>query len=153
MTVKVTGLPQIDKRFAALTGTKQRQYLRQGARAAGSTLIKAAKPRIPDRKRRDEKGKLGGLKRSMFQIPSSKWRNASAMRTAGVIGTRVGFRKRDGAHAHLVEFGHRIVMPRGYTRRKQGLQFVRPYPFMRPAMDSSHAAMKEAFRAKIVKGI
>jgi HK97 gp10 family phage protein len=160
MTVKVTGLPEIDKRFAALTGPKQRAEHRKAVRAAGSVLIKATKPRIPDRKRR-EGGKLTGLKRSMFQVPSSKWKNAGQMRQQGNIGTRIGFRKRSGAHAHLVEFGHRIV-PRGgkgkpsrskvsgrFSRRK----FVPPYPFMRPAMSASQGQMREAARQKIIAGI
>jgi len=147
MGVKVTGLRAIDKRFEALTGPKQRTYLRQGARAAGSALIKETKRRVPDRKTRDEKGKLGGLKRSMFQVPSSKWKNAGAMRAQGVVGSRVGFRKRGGAHAHLVEYGHRVV------RNGKVVGFAPPYPFMRPAMVAAEMAMKRAYRQKIIAGI
>lgn len=146
MTVKVTGLADIDKRFNALTGPKQRAFLRKGARAAGSLLIKETKPRIPDRKTRDEHGKLGGLKRSMKQIPSSQWKNAGSLRSQGIIGTKVGF-KRGGSHAHLVERGHHVV------RNGVRIGWSPPKPFMRPAADAAEGRMKDAFRMKIIDGI
>jgi len=149
VTATVIGLNAIDRRFDALTGSKQRKYLRQGARAAGSVLMKATKRLVPDRKSRNTKGKLTGLKRSMMQVPSSKWKNSSQLAAQGVIGSRIGFRKAGGAHAHLVEHGHRIVTAKGRDTGKR----ARPRPFMRPAADMSHDAMKRAFRDKIINGI
>ena len=149
MTATVTGLNVIDKRFDALTGSKQRKYLRQGARAAGSAMIKATKRLIPDRKSRNKDGKLTGLKRSMMQVPSGKWKNSAELARKGIIGSRIGFRKRGGAHAHLVERGHRIVTVKGKDTGKR----ARPRPFMRPARDSSKGEMRRAFQTKIINGI
>lgn len=152
MTATVTGLKAIDKRFANLTGSKQREFIRKGARAAGSIQMKATKQLIPDRKSRDDKGKLIGLKRSMQQIPSSKWKNAGELRRKGIIGTRVGFKRKGGAHAHLVEFGHEIVTTKASGHRRTGRK-TKPQPFMRPAMDANKSRMKRAFQKKIIEGI
>ena len=152
MKAILTGDKEVDKRFDALTGPKQKAFLRQGARAGGSVLIKETKPRIPNRKRRNDKGKLVGLKKSIMQIPSSKWRNAADMRRQGIIGTRVGFGK-GGNHAHLVEYGHKVGVQAGYKRRPGSLNFVPPHPFMRPAVEVAKGGMRSAFQAKIIAGI
>jgi HK97 gp10 family phage protein len=149
MTATVTGLKAIDRRFERLTGSQQRKYIRQGAAAAASVQIKAAKRLVPDRKTRDTKGKLTGLKRAFMKVPSSKWKNSSELRRQGIIGSRVGFRRSKGAHAHLVEFGHKIVAKGGRDTGKR----VRPYPFMRPAMDASKGKFRRAFQQKIIAGI
>lgn len=156
-TVTLTGLKAIDRRFDNLTGSMQRKFLRMGARAAGSVLMKETRKRAPDRKLRVEDSsrkrgyRLVGLKRSMKQIPSSKWQNAAELRAQGIIGSRVGFGK-GGKHAHLVERGHEMIVSRGPNKGKR-VGFVAPRPFMRPAADASRSRMRRAFQKKLIAGI
>lgn len=75
----------------------------------------------------------------------------------GFEGNQTGYHKRNGKYktvrrkhvplyiAHLVEFGHKIA----------GGGYVRPYPFLRPAVDANKGnftqEMKEALRAALAK--
>lgn len=158
---ELQGMPEVLAKLERLTGSEQRRVIRSGAAAAAQVQIKYARQQLrsngSDRKRRTDdyikggkkrRGMLTGLARSFMKMPSSKWPNASAMRRMGKIGSRVGFRKRMGAHAHLVEHGHRMVTAAG-----DDVGFVRPYPFMRPVMDSKRSEFRAAFENKIKAGI
>ncbi len=145
---ELEGSVAIQRAFASLSGSQTRAVVRQGVKAAGSVVIKAMKPRIPDRKRRDAFGKLGGLKRSAIQIPSSRYAGAESRRR-GIIGTRVGFKRPDGSHAHLVELGHRIVTKDGRDTGRR----ARPFPFMRPAYDATRSQQVKAIQDKVRQGV
>ena len=144
MTATVSGLAKLDRQLRDLPGSIQRKYLRQAARRAGAVVIKDAKKNLRSRVRK----RTGNLLKSFKQLPSSKWRTAGENRRKGIIGTRVGF-SQGGSHAHLIEYGHRIVTHAGVDTGGR----VVAYPFLRPAIDANRSKVRDEFRRKLAEGI
>lgn len=163
------GADEMWRQLGELTGSIQRKYVRQGVAAGGRVLIKEMKARAPrgDSARKhslsqatklyanagyrnglDKKGNAKKLWKSITQRPSSQWPSASAQARAGNIATAVGPTWPEGAHAHLLEYGHKLVAWGRVTGQR-----VAPRPFMRPSLDASRSAILTAQESKLREGI
>lgn len=160
-TTSITGDKELDKQLAGLAEKIQHKYLRKAARSAGTVVAKAARKNITRHqkraRRRDENGKLIGLAKSIYLVPSNRWKSAKKLATEGIIGSKVKFRRPMGNHAHLLEYGHRIV-PRGKAGESaRGSAITRgrvqPYPFLRPARDATGPQVRAQFRTKLAEGL
>ena len=147
MTARMTGDRELDRFFAGLPDKLQRGAIRKGVRAGGSAMIKEVRQNIgrmlrPGRQRHNSAGKKTSLKRSVGQRPWS-------LPHRGIIGSVVGPRWPEGAHGHLVEFGHRIVTRHG---RDTGHR-ARPIPYQRSAQRSARSKVLAAQSAKLKQAI
>lgn len=164
MGVTVEGDKLLDEYFRQLPNRLQRGPLRKGLRAAGSVLIRriranietmvsdqaasrAGKLRVVRRynsRARKNKVTIGktSLKRSIIQKPWTK-------RSAGILATVVGARWPEGAHSHLVEYGHRIVTHSGKDTGRR----TRPIPFQRRAERDSLGQIQSEQRKALAKAI
>ena len=148
MTATITGDKQLDLFFRQVTPKLQRGALRKGVRAGGSALVKEIRRNIDtmvgknrQSVRFDSRGKRTSLRRSIGQRAWSKPR-------AGIIGTVVGPRFPEGAHGHLIEFGHEVVS----HGRRTGVR-TQPIPFQRKAQRTASAAIVAAVRAKMQQAL
>ena len=92
--VDFLGLPEMQKQFAALTGSLQRKVLRQAVNAGATALTAAVRKVTP---------KLTGtLKKSLKKKPSSQWRGGKSAAAKGIIGVTVGYDLSKAPHANLV---------------------------------------------------
>ena len=152
--LQVEGARELDAQFKTLADRLRRKYIKQAVRAVGSQIIRAARQNLrtnqSDRRRRTDEGKLTGLARSFQQRPSSKWPSAASVARRGIVGVSVGHRWPEGAHAHLVEFGHKMVT-HWPGRREVGA--VRGYPYFRPAMDAVRFKMPRIIANKVRQGL
>lgn len=129
ITGRVEGLADVLSALDGVSKKIKRKGIRKGVNVAGKIVLRAAKAKVPN--------KSGLLKRSLG-------RKVKVYRSTGVavavVGPRVGFKQevaRGGAtvlsnptkYAHLVEGG---------TSRSQA------FPFLRPALESSKAEVREA---------
>lgn len=149
MTVRITGDEALDRFFATITPKLQRGALRKGVRAAGSALVKEIRQNLSTmvstksasrnraNVRLDNRGKKTSLKKTIGQRAWSKPR-------AGIIGTVVGARWPEGAHAHLVEFGHEVVSHGKRTGKR-----TQPIPFQRTAERTARPQVLAAQRKKL----
>lgn len=148
----LTGDKELDMFFRTITPSMQRGALRKAMRAAGSALVKEIRNNISrmvgesaasrgGQTRYDSRGKKTSLKKSIGTRP---W----AVPRRGIIGVVVGPRWPEGAHGHLVEFGHEIV-----SHGKRTGQRTRPIPFQRRAMVSGKAAIVAAQRTKLKQAL
>ena len=163
------GVDAMWRELGELTGNLQRKYIRQAVADGGRVLIKEMKRRAPrgksaslhslktataryanaaGRKALDKKGTPKKLWKSITQRPSSQWPSAAAQARAGNIATAVGPTWPEGAHAHLLEFGHKLIAWGRETGKR-----VAPRPFMRPAMEASRGQIKAAQELRIHEGL
>jgi len=158
-TVKWTGVKAIDKRLKAM-GSEVRAVLREGVKKQAQLVLKESKSNLrrnisanrvkrglskrAKARRREDGSIFRGLARSDKVIPSAKWRNARSLAKKGIIGARAGWTKK---HAHLVEDGHDVV------RNGKKIGRAPPYPFMRPAHDSTKSRFRGIMRQAALKGI
>lgn len=163
------GADEMWRQLGELTGSIQRKYVRQGVAAGGRVLIKEMKRRAPrgDSARKhsrsqatklyanagfrgglDKKGNPKKLWKSITQRPSSQWPSASEQARRGNIATAVGPTWPEGAHAHLLEFGHKLIAWGKETGKR-----VAPRPFMRPALDASRGLVLAAQQLRIHEGL
>lgn len=173
--VAFRGADEMWRQLGELTGSLQRKYIRDAIRKGGAVLVKEMKQRAPRssrtgsaakhslktstklysnasarKKGTDKKGNPIPLWKSIKQIPSSKWKSASAQARAGNIATAVGPQWPEGAHAHLLEFGHKLVAWGRATGKT-----VPARPWMRPAIAAAKptilAVQNSAIRAGLEK--
>lgn|SRR5690606_6075739 len=155
--VMLEGFDEIREAFLAMTDSIQRKHMRAAVRAGGALVIREARSRLRardkanrrKRKSRTRKGKPTiGLARALRQIPSSRWRSSSQVARKGIIATTVGAKWPEGAHAHLVEYGHRMV-----THDKREVGTVPAYPFFRPAIEATRSRVNAIMIERLRKGI
>lgn len=101
----------------------------QAARAAGELVEADARPRITAPGYKGDKAGLTPLRDSLDTVVR-EYSNA----VVAIVGTAWP----EGAHGHLVEFGHELVK-NGVT-----IGFVPPHPWLRPAIESTEAAQNAA---------
>lgn len=90
------------------------------------------------------KTKTGALERSFVARPGKSERVASAWTKAGT--KKAGS---DARHAHLIEFGHRIV---GHKPNKEDTgKSVKGRPFFRPAVDAMRAKVRRTIDDGIIR--
>lgn len=156
-SIRFYGGQELLRELDGLAENLRRKYIRQAAAAGGRTIINAAKSNLRARGTRGKRinkrtGKrIKGLAMSMRLRPTSQWPSRAQLARKGIIGTSVGFEWPVGAHAHLVEFGHRMVTSHKAGHREVG--FVQPRPFFRPAIESTKAAVYNTFHAKLQAGL
>ena len=137
------GIAQIQRRLALLTPTLQRNVIRGALAKSGRTMIKELKKRVPRSRKTGSRKKWSqstkadragkkDLFQSIKQIPSAKWRSKSSAAKKGIIGTVVGPSWPQGAHAHLVEWGHDQHI---WSDTIQGRRT--PQRWMQPAFDAA----------------
>lgn len=161
--IAIHGLKELDQALMGMTKSLQRQALRKGVAAGARVLGRKMKELAPNSRvtgtkqwskaqGRDSAGRFTKkqwnhgkqLRNSIKVRPSGAWRSRAAVAAKGIIGASVGPEWPYGAHAHLLEFGHALVAWGRSTSQR-----VKPYPFLRPAMDTSGAAVVAAQRAAI----
>lgn len=165
------GAPQIRTAFLSMTDSLQRKYLRQAVRDGGMQIVRAARDNLRNkgmvtrvnaaleamgygpvrykRKKRRRKGKATiGLARSLRVRPSSQWPSGASAAQKGIIAATVGAKWPEGAHAHLVEYGHRMV-----THDGRHVGTVPPSPFFRPAVNFARPNVKALLAKRVAMGI
>lgn len=129
--ISISGIPKLDATIKSLSREMQTKIMEKAHRYSAEPLIEAARVRI--------KFNTGNLNRSIgYEKPKFS--------TDGVGTIAVGARRGKGFkgyHGHLLEFGHRtrpskktnialgLIQVRTYNK---GVGFVKPYPFMAPAL-------------------
>lgn len=131
---KVTGAVDLEKFFKAMDPKTQRRMYRTMARAGGTVLRKEARRRLRGSR------VTGNLHNSITVGRPKTSKN-------DVVFVDVGPDRNIAPHAHLVEFGTaerdtKVKGPRGAAA---------PHPFMRPAMDASHAQVHKAMAERMKK--
>lgn len=145
-TIEITGydelLKALDRVDAALTGKLKREMVK----AAGAVVAKRARDLVPVGDPSD-KPDLKAL-RDTIAIEVRDY----GLRSLAVVGPALPA----GAHAHNVEYGHRIVVGRRARGRKSRrtedtrrdtASRARPRPFIRPAFDETQDAQLAAMAA------
>ncbi|GIV51700.1 MAG: hypothetical protein KatS3mg038_2221 [Candidatus Kapaibacterium sp.] len=108
-------LQRLAANLRELAPSLERKYVRQALGRAATVIIRAVRRNLANRPHSKSarglkrKGKpIVGLRKSVMQRPSSQWPSGATLAAKGLIGTVVGHKWPEGAHAHLVEFGHRL---------------------------------------------
>jgi len=141
----------LEKMLAEAPAKLRRKHVRRAVSFAITPVLKAARKLAP----RD----TGDLKRYLKRKIKSYSKNATIF---GMVGPE----KHKAPHAHLVEFGHRIVVG-GTVARKDGslkgggknrgagrvVGFVPPRPFLRPAFQQNKENMLRRYRQKLIEGL
>jgi len=82
--------------------------------------------KAPKQRTQKQATKVGQLARSISIV-------GKRYTSVGVVFVAVGPKWPEGAHGHLVEYGHKAS---GWYAKQAGATFVRARPFMRPAWDA-----------------
>lgn len=167
--IELIGYRELLRMLEGLPERVQRKYMRQGVRAAGAKIISSIRKVTPRSRTtgtqklwsRSVREKRGGVKdalrRSLHQVPSSKWRSSASVAKKGIIGTTVGHlyawsqnptNKPIGPHSHLVEQGHKLV---AWGRRTN--RHVRPHPYFKRGYEAGKGPALEAMKAKLRQGL
>ncbi|GIV49813.1 MAG: hypothetical protein KatS3mg038_0334 [Candidatus Kapaibacterium sp.] len=161
-TIDDVTLQKLASNLRELAPSLERKYVRQALGRAATVIIRAVRRNLANRPHSKSarglkrKGKpIVGLRKSVMQRPSSQWPSGAALAAKGLIGTVVGHKWPEGAHAHLVEFGHRLEPRKKFGKPfRQGVPArVPPHPFMKPAMQSSKSQVREILRTAVVEGL
>jgi len=115
------------------------KYLTAGIRAAGRVVVKAAKTYLPAPGYPGDKPGKPALAETI---------NVAVRSYDELIYAAVGPEYPSGAHGHLVESGHDMVLWGQETNRR-----VEPRPFMEPAADATLAQQKQAIEKAVQRGI
>jgi hypothetical protein len=152
---KLLGADALAAELAKLPAQIERRVLTPAIRRGGRMVITAMRPNIPTRQRRDKHGKRTGLRQSAT-VKMRKYGRT------GVIMAVVGFRWPEGAHAHLVEHGHKMVTHRRRWRGERGrgkvgqgvvVGRVPGNNMMRNAWGKSQGRIKMEVRRKLIEGL
>ena len=138
--IELRGFEEAERALRALPLHVERRALIDGLRAGARVLVRGMKRRVPER--------------------TGKLRDSIVIRTRGRNRVVIGFRRPDGAHAHLVEFGtapHRIRARNARVLRIGPIVLgrhvdhpgARPKPFIRPTLDEDSGEAIEAMRVRL----
>lgn len=130
--IEIKEVGKVDSILSAMPIQLREKALVKALRAAGNIVAKEARRLAP---KPGYKGDKPGL------IPLNKSIKTVVRRYNHVIAVFVGPTYPQGAHGHLVEYGHAKVL----WGKRTGEQ-VKGKPFMRPAADTTEAAQQ----AKII---
>lgn len=118
--IEVSGFKELAKALSSLSKELGERGINRSIRKAGKFLQEKIKNNTPEQ--------TGNLK-SGIEFAMEK--------ESGVESTAVVYsHKKKAFHAHLVEYGHRLVSENG----KQ-VGFVKPHPYFRPAIDENEKAV------------
>lgn len=165
MNVNQSDLNDFHKRLESLTPSLRREVERKVITAAGSGYKSHLKKETPQSRKtgtsskwsRSTKIARGGqtdaLRRSIVVKKSTKWNNPNKWRKAGVIGATVGHAYRNnpviGAHAHLVNAGHRAY----YWSDTDSGQRVYGSGYLTRARNTGTQAAASKMKAKSVQAL
>lgn len=110
--------------------------MHEAAQAAGELVENDARPRITAPGYKGDKAGLQPLRDSLDTIVRDYPNGSTA-----IVGTAFP----EGAHGHLVEFGHQLV------RNGIVIGHVPPHPFLRPAIKSTFEAQKSVVNETLKK--
>lgn len=158
-SVVLTGARELDTVLHGMAESLRRKSLRKALTSAGRIIIEKAKEnlnanRSKTYRKRKTKRKVKGLAKSLRVRPSSQWPSRETMARRGMLGASIGFLWPDGAHAHLVEFGHRLVKGKNDARKGKKatvIGFVPPKPFFRPAVEATKGQVLKQFHAAVAE--
>lgn len=120
MSVKISGIPAIQKKFEALPGRMQKKLLRSAMTKAARIVAADAKARVPVR--------TGALRKSI--------------RVAGLAGGKAaGLTARGGGKAAPVGKRVRALEPYAHIIEK-GRKGQKAQPFLRPALDAKELQVR-----------
>jgi len=135
--VRLTGDRELDRALAMLPDRMQRKVIRAVVAAQASVFMREVRRRAPTRSRKETyTSKTGKTRRRSIGLRRSITKKAWSKPDKGMIGQIVGARWPEGAHAHLVEYGHWMVTHDGNT-----VGLVREQPFQRPAEAAAQGRM------------
>jgi len=154
-------IDQLDAFFRHLPAVYQKKFMRQAMRAGGSTLIKRIRGNITtmvgarsasrDRSRRrtvttkiKSGARKGNVRVTQVSLASTITQRIRKGRNGNIYAV-VGASYPHGAHAHLVERGHRIVTHDGKDTGKR----ARPIPFQRKAEQEAGFGVLRAMSKKM----
>lgn len=133
--VMVEGGEMLDRMLADLPAEMRRSILPKGLKAAAQVVQKSAQSRINSN--RDGR-KPPGLARTIVIKVKQYDYTITAVVGPAYLGVN---------HAHLVEFGHRLVRKirdADGSVRKVEIGFVKAHPFLRPAADETLREQRDA---------
>lgn len=164
VSIKVTGLGQLDKNLRELGPKVYKRVMRKAVRAGAKPLVSATKSRAPNQ--------TGTTKKSIGVVIRSYPAKETVIAVVGpkkettavvIAGHKV--KKHVPANiAHLVEGGHRIVKggklkvsgkdrSKGINATGRVVGHVPPHPFLGPALETSKAAILNGLSDKMRQGI
>lgn len=119
--ITITGYAEIDKLLRQLPDQLQHKILSEAHAIAARPLVDRAATKAPE--------KTGNLSQSIG-VKKFSVQKAAQIGLVQVGPLRGGGRK--GYHAHLIEYGHRMI-----TRSGESRGFVKARPFMEPAFNET----------------
>ncbi len=155
--VKVSGDKELKAVMKKLKKGVQWKINRDAVRVCGKIIRDSVISHIPS---------AGIRKRSGNLLNSVKQATDGVGRSASVATTTIYTQKKGGFHAHLLEFGHNLVLwdkqprfngrfgkpPKFFNRlRRRG--FVRARPFFRPAVDDAMPRLVSTYATEMWAGI
>lgn len=137
MTFELKGLEELRSKFNKLDSNLQKKLARGAMRSAMRPMLNHAKSRVSI--------VSGDLKSSL---------GITVRRRGGSFLGRVIARQPKGAHAHLVEYGHRLVLgsKRRGTTFDTGIR-VPEYPFLTPAFDAEKGEYVRIIASRIQQAL
>lgn len=139
-TVEVIGAKEAEALMDRLPKEMQGQKMIESMRASGNVVKREAKRRVPVGDERHNRGKKAF--KDTIGVVVRHYSN-------GVFYMLVGAAYPAGAHSHLVEFGHDVVISRGPNKgRKVGVKAAAK-EFMAPAIDSTKTETRQVFFSKL----
>ena len=157
MHAELTGDRELDRFFQTITPKLQRGALRKGVSAGGTALVRAIRDELKSTPFKDSRGatvasrraaREAGQKPLMRTIGKRAW----SVPEKGIIGQIVGPKYPEGAHAHLVERGHRIVTTHAAGHRDTGRR-TDPIPFMDDAERKAKNDVRLAVQRKLAEAL
>ena len=141
VSVGVAGIKEAEAVLKQFEHESRTSVFPQGVRRAANVVKAEAKRNAPIR---GEWSTLKSKKQKAkdAQRPSLRdlmWVKLITYPNGTVLGI-VGPRRPQGAHGHLVEFGHKGK----FWSKEWGGKMVRPHPFLRPAADTTMGAQQSA---------
>jgi HK97 gp10 family phage protein len=152
-TIEVKGLRELNDQLEQLPVNIRDKAVQEALRNCTKIMVEAAKSKAPVGR------KVAGYhqgSRSPGQL-----RNAIVSRKAGnpnpwtvdqYVMVSKG-RKAGAFYAHMIEFGHKIILITGRNRKRTEWGYYSPHPFMRPAFEENVSRMIEVFRSTLGKRV
>lgn len=153
VSVSLTDTKTTDALLANLPIELRGKTLTKAIRKAGNEVAKEARRRLTA-------NNMPGYPGDKPDKPPIAKTVKTVVRMYGVVvAAFVGPTYPDAAHSHLLEFGHRVVLPRGKSPRKRksgepaAKTFVKGRPYLRPAADLTKGQQQAAIIETLKKGL
>lgn len=129
--ISILGVPELQKKLAALPWALQRKIMRKALRLAGKPVLATAKAMVPVDTGALKKGlKLRAIKRN----------------SRGIIGVRVTTPSREALGLEKDEAYYPAVL-------EFGIQGKPAHPYMRPAIETNRSKSLDIIKTEVAKGL